>query len=151
MLTPRVDFDHHSIRNLRIVHPGYVFRGLTYGEWVGVWLNQLMSDKPDVVYRGGKAMAFLRGNVEYASKDDPEHTIFSALTRESKLQIQEDTAVFIPVIRTMFVIDEEYQGQIMNDEVALRIREGETQLTAVSWEFELGNLLMKGQTTTNIS
>ena len=47
------------------VDPKDVFRGLTYGQWVAVWYNNLLSAEPDVVDRGGNGMAFLRGNVQY--------------------------------------------------------------------------------------
>jgi hypothetical protein len=81
-----------------------------------------MSEKPDVVYREGKGMAFLRGNVEYQQEkdDDGKKKVFRELTRDSKIRIQEDTAVFVPVISTMFQIGAEYQGDVMNNELALR-------------------------------
>jgi hypothetical protein len=113
-------FDIDGPFDIKIADPHYVFRGLTYGQWAGVWMNQLFSDKPDINYEGGKAMVFLRGNVQYAYLEDPEHAVFSTLTKESRLRIFEDTAVFVPVINTKFVIDLEYQGQVMKDEIAMR-------------------------------
>jgi hypothetical protein len=109
--------------DFEIADPKYVFRGLTYGQWVAVWSNQLFSEKPDIVYREGKSVAFLRGNVEYAyqKQEDPEKEIFSLLTQEYKIRILEDTAIFVPVISTMFVLGDEYQGQVMNDELSMRI------------------------------
>ncbi len=114
------NFDIEGAFGIKIADPHYVFRGLTYGQWAGVWLNHLFSDKPDINYGGGKAMVFLRGNVQYAYKEDPEHAVFSTLTKESRLKISEDSAVFIPVINTKFVIGTEYQGQVMKDEISMR-------------------------------
>jgi hypothetical protein len=112
--------NHSSIKGLKIADPRGVFRGLTYGQWAGVWMNQLFSDKPDINYYGAKGMAFLRGNIQYAYKEDPEHPVFSTMTMESALKIQEDTALFVPVVNTKFVIDNEYQGQVMKDEISMR-------------------------------
>jgi len=103
-----------------IIDPKTVFRGLTYGQWVSVWYNNLMSEKPDIVYREGKGMAFLRGNVEYQKEEDESKRVFRLLTKEFKTRIQEDTAVFIPIISTMFQIGVEYQGDVLNNELALR-------------------------------
>lgn len=109
----------------KIVDPKEVFRGLTYGQWVSVWYNNLMSKYPDIVYREGKSMAFLRGNVEYAygkqeDPKNPQNRIFSSMTNEQKIIIQDDTALFIPVISTMLSLGDSYQGQTMNDELSLR-------------------------------
>jgi len=81
-----------------------------------------MSDQPDINYgeSGGKGMVFLRANVEYAHKDDPQRLAYALMTRDSRLRIREDTALFVPVINTMFVLDEEYQGMIMKDEISMR-------------------------------
>ena len=110
-----------------IVDPRSVFRGLTYGQWVGVWYNNLMSERPDIVYREGNSIAFLRGNVEYQKEDvdgkqdvDGKREVFSTLTREHRLRIQEDTAVLVPVITTQIQIGDEYQGEVLNSQLALR-------------------------------
>ena len=109
----------------KVANPKEVFRGLTYGQWVGVWYNNLLSDKPDIVYREGKSIAFLRGNVEfsYDKQEDPKNPknkVFSSLTNEQSITIQDDTALIIPVITTQFVLGDDYQGRVMNDELSLR-------------------------------
>jgi hypothetical protein len=111
-----------TLVDFEIADPKYVFRGLTYGQWVGVWLNNLLSEKPDIVYHEGKSMAFLRGNVEFAYDQQVElkRDVYSLMTNEKQITIQEDTAVFVPVICTMFVLGNEYQGQIMNNELSMR-------------------------------
>jgi len=111
---------HQGIKNLRIAEPHAVFRGLTYGQWIGVWLNQMMSDDPDISYGDAQGMVFLRGNVQYGYKDDPEHSVYSSITKESRLKIREGTPLFIPVINTWFYLDDEYDGQIMKNEVIMR-------------------------------
>lgn len=116
------EIDNPNIAGLKIADPQTVFRGLTYGQWAAVWLNHLMSDQPDINYSegGGKGMVFLRANVEYAHKDDPQRLAYALMTKDSRLRIREDTAVFVPVINTMFVLDDEYQGLIMKDEISMR-------------------------------
>ena len=109
-----------TISDLQIADPRYVFRGLTYGQWAGVWLNHLFSDKPDINYQGGKGMAFLRGNLQYAYTQDPAHPVFSSITKASALRIKPDTALFIPVINTKLTLDFEYQGATMKDEILMR-------------------------------
>jgi hypothetical protein len=111
--------------NHKTVNPKEVFRGLTYGQWVGVWNNNLMSAKPDIVYHEGRSMAFLRGNVEfsYVKQEDPknpQNKIFSSMTNEQRIIIQEDTAILVPIISTMLVLGDDYQGQGINDELSLR-------------------------------
>ena len=108
--------------DFEIADPKNVFRGLTYSQWVAIWLNNLFSDKPDINYRGGKSIAFLRGNVEYSydEQEEPKKSVFSSLTQEQRVQIQEDTAVFVPIISTMFSLGDEYQGQVLNDELSMR-------------------------------
>lgn len=111
---------HQKFSNLKIADPHFVFRGLTYGEWAGVWLNHLFSDKPDINYVGPKGMAFVRGNLQYAYTQDPDHPVFSSITKSSALRIHEDTALFVPVVNTKFIIGSEYQGQTMKDQIAMR-------------------------------
>jgi hypothetical protein len=102
-----------------------VFRGLTYGQWVAVWYNNLLSVEPDVVYHGGNSMAFLRGNVQYQTTDyqrgvDAKQEAFYSSVKERRIRIQQDTGVFVPVITSQFLIGDEYQGVVLNDELALR-------------------------------
>jgi hypothetical protein len=112
-----------TMADFEIADPKSVFRGLTYGQWVAVWYNNLMSDKPDIVYREGKNMVFLRGNVEfsYEKQEEPKNRAFSSMTKEQRIKIQEDTAVFVPVISTMFALGDDYQGQVLNDELSMRL------------------------------
>jgi hypothetical protein len=107
------------------VDPKDVFRGLTYGQWVAVWYNNLLSVEPDVVDRGGNGMAFLRGNVQYQRTEyqkgvDVKEEAFYSSVNERRIRIQRDTAVFVPVITSQFLIGDEYQGVVLNDELGLR-------------------------------
>lgn len=111
---------HPNINGVNIVDPHAVFRGLTYGQWAGVWMNQLFSDRPDINYLGEKGMIFLRGNLQYAYDEDPAHPVFSTMTKESAIKVLSDTGIFVPVINTKFVLDNEYQGQVMNHEISMR-------------------------------
>jgi hypothetical protein len=116
------EHSHKEIKGLKIADPHFVFRGLTYGQWAAVWMNQLFSDSPETGYSSGKGkdVVFLRGNIEYGYKQDPEHSTYSTITLENRLRIMQDTAVFVPVITTEFVLDDIYQGQIMKDEITMR-------------------------------
>jgi hypothetical protein len=111
---------HKGIKGMNIADPHYVFRGITYGQWAGVWTNKLFSDHPDAPYSGERSMVFLRGNIGYAYKEDPEHAVFSTLTKESAIKILPDTAVFVPIVNSMFMLDENYEGQTMNHEIPMR-------------------------------
>ena len=114
------EWEHPNITGVRIANPHTVFRGLTYGQWVSVWSNQLLSAQPDIYYGEGGSMAFLRGNVEYAFKDDPEHRVYSLMTKDTRLKLREGAPVFVPIVNTMFLIGDEYEGQVMKDEIAMR-------------------------------
>lgn len=111
---------HKAITGIEIANPKLVFRGLTYGQWAGVWMNKLFSDHPDIPYRGTKGMVFLRGNLQYAYNEDPAHPVFSTLTKSSAIRIMPDTAVFVPIINTKFVLDNDYEGQTMKHEIPMR-------------------------------
>jgi hypothetical protein len=70
-------------------------------------------------------MVFLRGNVQYRrtgyQKDvDAKQEAFYSSIDERRIRIQKDTAVFVPVITSQFLIGDEYQGVVLNDELALR-------------------------------
>jgi hypothetical protein len=115
--------EHKQIPGLMIAEPSAVFRGLTYGQWVAVWMNQLFSNEPEINYSetGGKGMVFLRGNLEGAyHEDDPQHAVYTSMTNDNRLRIQADTAVFIPIVNTMLSIDDVYQGQMMKNEITMR-------------------------------
>lgn len=105
---------------MNIADPRAVFRGLTYGQWAGVWMNKLFSDHPDIQYQGAKGMVFLRGNLQYAYEEDPAHPVYSTMTKESAIKILPDTAVFVPIINTKFVLENVYEGQTMNHEIPMR-------------------------------
>ena len=119
-----------TLADYNVVDPKSVFRGLTYGQWVAVWYNNLLSVEPDVVYRGGNGMAFLRGNVQYqttdyqkgmdAKQEDAKQEAFYSSIKERRIRIHQDMAVFVPVITSQFLIGDEYQGVVLNDELALR-------------------------------
>jgi hypothetical protein len=115
------EINHDNIQGLTIADPNVAFRGLTYGQWVAVWMNQVMSGEPDIQYTGrGKGFSFLRGNIEFGYKQDPAHAVFDTMTVENRLRIFQDTAVFVPVITSMFYNEDVYQGQIMKDEISMR-------------------------------
>ena len=56
----------------------------------------------------------------YEKQEDAKNKVFSSMTKEQRIIIQEDTAVFIPIISTMIELGENYQNEAMNDELTLR-------------------------------
>ena len=45
---------------------------------------------------------------------------FHSSVNERRIRIQRDTAVFVPVITSQFLIGDEYRGVVLNDELGLR-------------------------------
>jgi hypothetical protein len=111
---------HSDIPNLKIADPHYAFRGLTYGDWIGVWWNHFFSAQPDNYYDPGRGIVFLRGSVEYAYEEDPVKRVYAAQTKDLGLTIPKGTALFFPVITSLFVIEDKYQGIMMNNQLSIR-------------------------------
>ncbi|MGI9010204.1 MAG: hypothetical protein ACR2F1_03335 [Nitrososphaeraceae archaeon] len=109
-----------NIPNLKIADPRYAFRGLTYGDWVAVWWNHFFSAQPDNYYDPGRGIVFLRGSVEYTYEDEPAKRVYTGQTKELGLRISKGTALFFPVITSLFVIDDKYQGVMMNNQLSIR-------------------------------
>ena len=94
------------------------FRGLSYGEWVTIWNNWLLSEDPDI-FDGGDIL-FLRGNINYKPlgqlEGAPRHidpTSVYNRTGKNGETIFEGTSIFFPVIDSMMKIGESYDGKIM--------------------------------------
>ena len=114
------EISHKYIPGLTIADPHYAFRGLTYGDWITVWWNNFFSSQPDNYYDPAGGIVFLRGSVEYAYEDDPDKRIYAGQTKDLGLTIPEGTAVFFPVITSLFVIEDKYQGIMMNNQLSIR-------------------------------
>jgi len=65
-------------------------------------------------------MVFLRGSVDYAYKDSSSKRIYSGQTKEMAYQVFQGTAIFVPVITSINVMGEKYQGVTMQNEISLR-------------------------------
>jgi hypothetical protein len=123
-----IEHQDSNLTGLKIADPHYVFRGMTYGQWAGVRWNQVLSAQPDDFYDEGRGIVFLRGaaGTGHLVEDEPDRqsaktsNIYSAQTSQSRLKLPEGTAVFVPVVDTVFVIGDEYRGSIMKDEIATR-------------------------------
>src|SRR5215210_336255 len=114
------EINHKTIEGLRIADPHYAFKGMTYGQWAAVRWNHVFSAQPDINYAIEKGMVFLRGVFEYGYEDLPVPRPYSTQTTDRRLNILEDTAVFVPIISSVFPLDSEYKGAIMKDEISLR-------------------------------
>lgn len=123
-----IELQDSNLKGLKIADPHYVFRGMTYGQWSGVRWNQVFSAQPDDFYDEGRGIIFLRGStgIGHLVEDDPNgrsaqsSNIYSAQTAQSRLKLPEGTAVFVPVVSSLFVIGDEYRGAVMKDEIATR-------------------------------
>lgn len=110
---------------LNVVPVNENFRGLSYGEWVSIWDNWLMSEDPDNAIR--KDILFLRGNLDYMSvapaNDFPRFSDSSAAlikTNQNSEMIFENTAVLIPVLTAHYSIGDIYDGKRLNSEHEMR-------------------------------
>jgi hypothetical protein len=114
------EISHRYIPELKIADPHYAFRGLTYGDWITVWWNNFFSAQPDNYYDPAGGIVFLRGSVEYTYEDDPAKRIYAGQTKDLGLTIPKGTALFFPVITSLFVIEDKYQGIMMNNQLSIR-------------------------------
>ncbi|HEY6886026.1 MAG TPA: hypothetical protein VI278_18495, partial [Nitrososphaeraceae archaeon] len=92
-----------------VVPPCNNFRGLSYGHWLALWNNLLLSENPDKY--DGHLMLFLRGNLDYkpAMQNIPYPRFIDPngiydRTNEKGIRIFEHTAIFIPVITSCYTI-----------------------------------------------
>jgi hypothetical protein len=104
--------------NVDVVPPELNFRGMSYGEWVTVWNNWLLSEDPDT-YDGGDVL-FLRGNINYKPVEGIEgaprhidpHGVYDRTGQKGE-RIFEKTSIFFPVIDSMIKIGEMYDGNVI--------------------------------------
>jgi hypothetical protein len=105
--------------------PGKTFKGLSYGDWVAIWSNWLISR--DVDSYDGEDMLFLRGYVGYKAVSDDEGAMRyqdpdSVLNRtgDKKLNILKGTSVFVPATASIKSIGDLFEGQVIENEEDLR-------------------------------
>jgi hypothetical protein len=108
----------YPFMKIDIVPPDRNFRGMSYGDWITVWNNWLLSQDPDNNDEGD--MLFLRGNINYkpvgGMEGAPRHIdpkMFYDRTGPKGERIFEGTSIFFPVIDSMMKIGERYDGKIM--------------------------------------
>ena len=92
-----------------VLKPSENYRGLCYSDLIIMWHRWLMSQNPDQNNEGD--ILFLRGNIGY-------HQNNSTYLRSS-VEIQEGTAILVPIITTHYKIGEYYKTEI-KDEFDLR-------------------------------
>ena len=107
------------------MQPWENFRGLSYGNWLVLWNNWLMSEDPDHYRRG--AVLFLRGNLDYRPPteniDYPrfiDQNSFHNRTAKKTIKIFEDTPIFIPVITSCYTLGSEIDGKSLVTEAQVR-------------------------------
>ena len=109
---------------MKAVPPGKTFKGLSYGDWVAIWSNWLISRDVDS-YNGGD-MLFLRGYIGYkaVSEDgamryqDPDSVLDR--TGDKKLNILKGTSVFVPATASIKSIGDLFEGHVIENEEDLR-------------------------------
>lgn len=118
MLNSYIETSYPSVMRVDVVPPHQNFRGLSFGEWVTIWNNWLLSEDPDI-FDGGDIL-FLRGNINYKPlgqlEGAPRHIDPSSVynrTGKNGETIFEGTSIFFPVIDSMMKIGEFYDGKIM--------------------------------------
>ena len=111
------DSKNPSLEELEILESTYVlspmdnYRGIPYGELVIRWTRWLMSAFPDN-YKVGDFL-FLRGNIGHHTEPDSFYDGY-------KVEVEEGTAILIPIITTFYRIGDSYEEVIIEDEDLLR-------------------------------
>lgn len=113
-----------SALKYQVVTPEQNFRGMSYGAWLALWNNWLLSANPDH-YDGGP-MFFTRGSLDY--KSPSKHASFPRSidkafhdrTNEKNTRIFEGTAIFVPVITSCYTLESVVNGQLLKTESAVR-------------------------------
>jgi hypothetical protein len=105
--------------------PGKTFKGLSYGDWVAIWSNWLISR--DVESYDGEDMLFLRGYVGYKAVSDAEGAMryqdpesFLDRTGDKKLKILKGTSVFVPTAVSVNAVGCDFEGKLIENEKDLR-------------------------------
>jgi hypothetical protein len=102
--------------------PNERYRGRSYPEWIEEWSNLLVSSSPD--YQNGVDMLFLRGNLDYEADKSGVRYVkpgkFFDRTGSLGLTIYKNTALFIPVMSSMYSINDAYESAQLLDEEDLR-------------------------------
>ena len=74
-----------------------------YGEWASEWWNWVVSENPDR-YLEHDPIIFLRANIDYEFVGDGNKRVNATthldMTKEKRICISEDTAIFFPVIES---------------------------------------------------
>ena len=108
---PSVKVELEVLEYTYVLSPTDNYRGLSYGELVARWTRWLMSASPDN-YKV-KDFLFLRGNIGH-------HTEPDSLYEPHKIEIEQGTAILIPIITTFYKIGDSYEGVVIEDEELLR-------------------------------
>ncbi|MDP9287094.1 MAG: hypothetical protein M3P08_02720 [Thermoproteota archaeon] len=113
------------VKGVDILPPGQNFRGLSYGDWAGIWWNWLLSKDPDSY--NGHEMLFLRGNVSYGplggvkgAPRDLGGLKYYDRTDDKGEKIWTGTPVFFPIINAAYCLGDMYDGIKLTEETDLR-------------------------------
>jgi hypothetical protein len=114
-----------SMTNFNVVPPQNNYRGLSYGIWLALWNNWLLSEDPDK-YDGGP-MLYLRGNLDYRTPvrnisypRSINHKGINDRTGREAVAIFEHTAIFIPVITSCYTLGTLVDGRLLKTEKDVR-------------------------------
>jgi hypothetical protein len=108
---PSVKGELEVLEYTYVLSPTDNYRGLPYGELVVRWTRWLMSASPDN-YKA-EDFLFLRGNIGH-------HTEPDSLYEPHKIEVEQGTAILIPIITTFYKIGDSYEGVVIEDEELLR-------------------------------
>lgn len=107
---------------LTSLKPNERYMGRSYPEWIEEWSNLLVSSSPD--YQNGAEMLFLRGNLDYEADKSGNRYVkpgkFFDRTGSLGLTIYKNTALFIPVMSSMYSLNDAYEATPLLDEENVR-------------------------------
>lgn len=115
-----------------VFRPDQSYRGLSYADLIADWMNWVYSDDPDdrtdpyfTYIRGNNigdpyypdSSSFASSNLEVVSeiKNILDRTGFRGIT------ITNNTAIFFPVFDTNFVVNDQYEGKVLETPYELRV------------------------------
>jgi hypothetical protein len=94
-----------------VLDPRDNYRGLSYGELITRWTRWLLGACPDNYEI--EDFVFLRGNIGH-------HTDPKAFYRAPDTQVEQGTAILVPIITTFYMLGDVYEATVIEDENRLR-------------------------------
>lgn len=110
---------------LDVLKPWETFKGMSYGDWISIWTNWLLSSEVDTY--NGEDILFLRGNINYKPTSsipgslrhqDPDD--FLDKRGDKGYKVIEGTSVLIPITVAYYTIGDTFGAKTIENELQLR-------------------------------